>query len=192
MPGRFRMKKPGRAVLDPDERELREMLTPLTDALTDPDEGRRQDNVGRLLVLCPPQVLTRLLDRLVELAAARNAAVRRQARASLTQAGPAAVPALKFALTNRRRRGLQRAAAETLTAIVPLLGPDRLVNLANDATIVGLLSGDKAFHEALGKLRAAIRTALDQAARPTVRWPGPPVPAARTPPADTTQRPSGE
>jgi hypothetical protein len=151
------MNKPGRALLDPDERELREMLTPLADALTDPDDGRRRDNVARLLPMCPRAVWVRLLDRLVELAASRNGAVRRQARASLLQVGPAAVAALTVALINSRRPGLQRAAAETLEAVAPRLAPDRLSRLGADAMIVGFSSPDESVRTAAAKLSAAVR-----------------------------------
>jgi hypothetical protein len=105
-----------------------------------------------------------LLDRLVELAASRDTAVRRQARASLLQAGQAAVPALKAALRRRRRPRLVEAAAGVLAAVLPGLGQAELLNLAMDLTIIAITSRDESARGVLAGLCAAVRAALDRSA----------------------------
>jgi HEAT repeats len=141
----------------PRPSDIDEMLQPLLDALTDPDDDRRRGHVRHLLAAAQPPALGVVVDRLVELLAAPKASVRRQAAATLTEIGPPALPALRSALVARGRPRVQRVAGEILAAVAPRLRPDQRTGLSFDAMIVGLQTHDAAVQGAASRLIAAVR-----------------------------------
>src|SRR6516225_1162446 len=76
---------------DPGESLIQERLTPLVEALTDPDESCRRAAVEHVLRTCIPTVIGRLIERLVDLLNGDRTTCR-QALASLAQFGGRAVP----------------------------------------------------------------------------------------------------
>jgi hypothetical protein len=78
---------------DPGESLIQERLTPLVEALTDPDEPYRRAAVVHVLRTCIPAVIERLIGRLADHLDGAGT-TQRQALASLAQFRGRAVPAL--------------------------------------------------------------------------------------------------
>jgi len=156
-----RLKRAG-GVPSAAEWEIQGMLTPLVEALTDPDGDRRWDNVRRFLAECTsPPLLARLAARLVELLGSRKASTRRRAAASLAQIGSSAVPALSLALLKGRNATLKRAAAGVLMLLAPRLPLRQLLDLSYDVPITASLTNDASVRAALATLEAVVRQALE-------------------------------
>ena len=163
------------------------LAIPLLDALTDPDEPRRQAAAAHVLGTCTPAVVALLCRGLVERLVAGPREGRRAARALLVQFGAAAVPALYYRLLHARASAAQLALVEVLAAIgagLPFRGRQ---DLMLDLIIVrGRAAGGSA-RQAIDRAVATLRRLNGRAAR-AGRAPGlktPPVPCPMA------QRPSG-
>jgi hypothetical protein len=141
------------------------LAAPLLDALTDPDESRRQAAARHVLRTCVPAVVALVCRLLVERLLAGPLEGRRAARASLVQAGAAAVPALYCRLLHARNPGTQLALVEALAAIgagLPALGRvDRMLDLM----IVRGRAADGAVVEAIDRALATLRRLNERDAR---------------------------
>jgi hypothetical protein len=159
-----RRKAPGPA--RPAAPSLAEALAaPLLDALTDPDESRRQANTAHVLRACLPVTLALLCQGLVERLLAGPLEGRRSARASLVQAGAAAVPALYWRLLHARNPGTQLALVEALAAIGAGLPAPGRVDLMVDLMIVRGRAADGAVVEAIDRAVASLRRLNERAGR---------------------------
>ena len=130
---------------------------PLVDALCDPDEPHRQANTAHVLRTCIPATLALLCQGLVERLLAGPLEGRRAARASLTQVGAAAVPALYCRLLGARGAGTQLALVGALTAIGQGLSTRGRVDLMLDLAIVRGRAADGAVVEAIDRAVATLR-----------------------------------
>src|SRR5262249_6550242 len=110
-------------------------LTPMVEAMTDPDEARRQAAVEHVLRACIPAALDHLADRLVDLLGGSGPA-RQQALASLAQFGDRALPYLTRQFMRTRSAPLQGGIVEVLTRIVGGLGPDQRFDLLTEMMIL--------------------------------------------------------
>jgi hypothetical protein len=174
-----RRKAPGPA--RPAAPSLAEALAaPLLDALTDPDEARRQAAARHVLRTCVPAVVALVCRLLVERLLAGPLEGRRAARASLAQVGAAAVPALYCRLLGARGAGTQLALVEALTAIGQGFSPGGRVDLIFDLMIARGRAADGAVVEAIDGAVATLRRLNERAARagrapglktPSVPWP---------------------
>ena len=176
-----RRKAPGPA--RPAAPSLAEALAaPLVDALTDPDEQRREAAAGHVLRTCVPAVVALLCRCLVERLLAGPLEGRRAARASLLQVGAAAMPALYYQLLGASGAGTQLVLVEALAAIgVGLPTPGR-VELMLDLAIVRGRAADGAVVEAIDRAVATLRRLNERDARPGERLPrGPGQPAGAAP-----------
>ena len=159
-----RRKAPGRA--RPPAPSLAEVLAaPLLDALTDPDEPHRQANTAHVLRTCLPATLALLCQGLVERLLDGPLEGRRSARASLLQAGAAAVPALYWRLLHARNPGTQLALVEALAAIGAGLPAPGRVDRMLDLAIVRGRAAHGAVVEAIDAAIATLRRLIERAAR---------------------------
>ena len=159
-----RRKAPGPA--RPAAPSLAEALAaPLVDALTDPDEQRREAAARHVLRTCVPAVVALLCRGLVERLLAGPLEGRRSARASLEQVGAAAVPALYCRLLGARGAGTQLALVGALTAIGQGLSTRGRVDLMLDLAIVRSRAADGAVVEAIDAAVATLRRLNERAAR---------------------------
>ena len=159
-----RRKAPGPA--RPAAPSLAEALAaPLVDALTDPDEARRQAAAGHVLRTCVPAVVALLCRCLVERLLAGPLEGRRAARASLLQVGAAAVPALYCRLLHARNPGTQLALVEALAAIGQGLPPGGRVELMVDLMIVRGRADDDSARQAIDAAIATLRRLNERAGR---------------------------
>jgi hypothetical protein len=138
---------------------------PLVDALCDPDEPHRQAATGHVLRTCFPATLALLCQGLVERLLAGPAEGRRAARASLLQAGAAAVPALYWRLLHARNPGTQLALVEALAIIGAGLPTPGRVELMLDLMIVRGRAADGAVVEAIDRAVATLRRLNERAGR---------------------------
>ena len=161
-----RRKAPGPA--RPAAPSLAEALAaPLVDALTDPDEARRQAAAGHVLRTCLPAVVSLVCRLLVERLLAGPAEGRRAARASLLQVGAAAVPALYCRLLGARGAGTQIALVEALTAVAAHLPARGRQDLLLDLAIVQGRAADDTARQAIDGALATLRRLNERDASPT-------------------------
>src|SRR6516164_9486882 len=159
-----RRKAPGPA--RPAAPSLAEALAaPLVDALTDPDEARRQAAAGHVLRTCVPAVVALLCRCLVERLLAGPLEGRRSARASLLQVGAAAVPDLYCRLLHARNPGTQLALVEALAVIGAGLPTSGRMDLMVDLMIVRGRAADGAVVEAIDGAVATLRRRNERDAR---------------------------
>jgi hypothetical protein len=141
------------------------LAVPLVDALTDPDEARRQASTRHVLQTCIPAAVALVCRLLVERLLAGPTGVRRSARASLTQVGAAAVPALYCRLLGARGAGTQLALVEALAAIGAGLPARDRVDRMLDLVIVRGRAADGAVVEAIDRAVATLRRLNERAGR---------------------------
>jgi hypothetical protein len=141
------------------------LAAPLLDALTDPDEARRQANTRHVLRTCIPAVVALLCQGLVERLLAGPLEGRRSARASLAEVGAAAVPALYCRLLGARGAGTQLALVEALAAIGQGLSPGGRVDLIFDLVIVRGRATDGSARQAIDGAVATLRRLNERDAR---------------------------
>jgi hypothetical protein len=103
----------------------------------------------------------------VERLLAGPAEVCQAARASLVQAGAAAVPALNFRLLHARGAGTQVALVQVLTAIGEGLSACGRVDLTLDLAVVRGRATDGTVVEAIDRAVATLRRLNERAASPT-------------------------
>ena len=133
------------------------LAAPLVDALTDPDEQRREAAARHVLRTCIPATLALLCQGLVERLLAGPLEGRRAARASLLQVGAAAAPALYYRLLGARGARTQLALVEALATIgVGLPARDRVDRML-DLVIVRGRAADGAVVEAIDAAVATLR-----------------------------------
>jgi hypothetical protein len=96
-------------------------LSPVVEALTDPDEGRRQTAVAEARLRLPFIVLRMLAKRLVDLLSGDDEVLRRQASASLIGLGRPAVWPLCIHLLTVETVPLQLTLIRILGGIAPTL-----------------------------------------------------------------------
>ena len=133
------------------------LAAPRLDALTDPDEQRREAAARHVLRTCVPAVVALLCRGLVERLLAGPLEGRRSARASLEQVGAAAVPALYCRLLHARSPGTQLALVEALAAIGAGLPTPGRVDRMLDLAIVRGRAADGAVVEAIDGAVATLR-----------------------------------
>jgi hypothetical protein len=146
------------------------LAVPLVDALTDPDEPRRQA-ARHVLRTCIPAVVALLSRLLVERLLAGPAECRRAARASLVQVGAAAVPALYCPLLRARGAGTQLALIDALAAIGVRLSPRARVDLMLDLMIVRGRAADDSARQAIDGAVATLRRLNERAGSPPAGGP---------------------
>jgi hypothetical protein len=149
---------------DPGESLIQERLTPLVEALTDPDESCRRAAVEHVLRTCIPTVIGRLIERLVDLLNGDRTTCR-QALASLAQFGGRAVPALTLRFTRTRSVILQRGIVEALTRMAPGLKQEERIDLLTEVLAMGRFAADASVSWDLAGLLAVARTANEADAR---------------------------
>jgi hypothetical protein len=142
------------------------LAVPLVDALTDPDEQRREAAARHVLRTCVPAVVALLCRGLVERLLAGPLEGRRSARASLEQVGAAAVPALYCRLLGARGAGTQLALVEALTAIGSGLPTRDRIDLMLDLGIVRGRAADESARQAIDRAVATLRRLNERASRP--------------------------
>jgi hypothetical protein len=147
-----------------DERLIHERLTPLVEALTDPDEACRRAAIEQVRRTCIPAVVGRLIDRLVGLLGGEDAS-RGPALASLAEFGARALPSLTLKFTRTRDAALQRGILETLRRIVPRLKVGDQIDLLTETMILARFAADEWVSRALAGLVAVARRASEAAAR---------------------------
>ena len=133
------------------------LAAPLLDALTDRDEQRREVAARHVLRTCLPAAVALLCRGLVERLLAGPLEGRRSARASLVQAGAAAVPALYYRLLGASGAGTQLALVEALAAIGAGLPTRGRIDLMLDLAIVRGRAADGAVVEAIDRAVATLR-----------------------------------
>jgi hypothetical protein len=141
------------------------LAAPLLDALTDPDEPHRQANTAHVLRTCLPATLALLCQGLVERLLDGPLEGRRSARASLLQAGAAAVPALYYRLLGATGAGTQLVLVEALAAIGAGLPVRDCVDRMLDLAIVRGRAAHGAVVEAIDAAIATLRRLIERAAR---------------------------
>jgi hypothetical protein len=141
------------------------LAAPLVDALTNPDEQRRQAAARHALRTCIPAVVALLCRCLVERLLAGPAEGRRAARASLLQVGAAAVPAAYFRLLHARDSAAQLALVEVLATIGQGLSPRGRVDLIFDLAIIRGRAADDSARHATDAAIATLRRLNERAAR---------------------------
>ena len=141
------------------------LAAPLLDALTDPDEPHRQANTAHVLRTCLPAVVALVCRLLVERLLAGPLEGRRSARASLVQAGAAAVPALYWRLLHARNPGTQLALVEALAVIGAGLPTPGRVDLIFDLVIVRGRATDGSARQAIDGAVATLRRLNERDAR---------------------------
>jgi hypothetical protein len=141
------------------------LAAPLLDALTDPDEARRQASTRHVLRTCLPAVVALLCRCLVERLLAGPLEGRRAARASLVQVGAAAVPALNCRLLGARNPGTRLALVGALAAIGAGLPTPGRVDRMLDLAIVRGRAADGAVVEAIDAAVATLRRLNERAGR---------------------------
>jgi hypothetical protein len=139
------------------ERHVQEQLTPLVQALLNPDESRRRAVVEHVLRACLPAVVARLVNRLVELLGQGGEVARRQAIACLAQFGHPALPALLLHFQRGHRAAVQRDVLAALRQMAPGLGPSQAVSLMQEVATLAPFAADEAvclgLAEAIARLR---------------------------------------
>jgi hypothetical protein len=143
------------------------LAAPLVDALTDPDEARRQAAAGHVLRTCLPAVVSLVCRLLVERLVLGAAEGRPAARASLLQVGAAGVPALYCRLLHARGAGTQLALIDALAAIGERLSPRGRVDLMLDLMIVRARAIDGSARQAIDAAVATLRRLNERAASAT-------------------------
>ena len=141
------------------------LAAPLLDALTDPDEQRRQAAARHVLRTCVPAVVALLCRCLVERLVLGAAEGRPAARASLVQFGAAAAPAVYCRLLHARSPAAQLALVEALAAIGAGLPARDRVDRMLDLVIVRGRAADGAVVEAIDGAVATLRRLNERAAR---------------------------
>jgi HEAT repeat protein len=149
---------------DPSEARIHERLTPLVEALTDPDESSRRTAVEQIRRTCIPAVVGRLIDWLVGLLGDEDV-THQQALASLAEFGARALPSLTLRFTRTRDAVLQRGILEALKRIVPGLKVGEQIDLLTETLILGRFAADESVSRALAGLVAVARRASEAAAR---------------------------
>ena len=137
---------------------VREALTPLVNALTQPDEAARQAAVRHVLAVCLPQVIRLLCERLVERLLQGGEATCRLALASLVEIGGPAARVVADRLTGTRASGVQVRLADTLAAIgerLPQADPDWYIDVGIARRLAASDEARKAIDRAAGVMRAA-------------------------------------
>jgi hypothetical protein len=147
-----------------DERLIHERLTPLVEAITDPDESRRRAAVEQIRRTCIPAVVGRLIDRLVGLLGGEDV-THQQALASLSEFGALALPSLTLKFTRTRDAALQRGILEALQRIVPGLKVGEQIDLLTETLILDRFAADESVSRASARLVAVARRASEAAAR---------------------------
>ena len=147
------------------EKRLQRRLTPLVQALTEPDEPQRRAAAEHVLQVCLPAVVARLADRLVGLLRTGGGTARRQAAVSLVQFGARSLPALVVKFTKARGAGKQLAIAEVLYGIAPGLGQDERVKLLADLMLLARFALDITAAAAIARVVLALRQAEEAQAR---------------------------
>jgi HEAT repeat protein len=154
--------RPARRPLN--EPMIQQHLTPLVQALLDPDDVCRQKVVAHVQQNCIPAVITRLMRRLVDLLGSGHEDARPQAMASLIQFGDKAVPALIHEFTLARHAALQQDVIQVLLQIAPRLDQDQRCDLMTDMVMLGRFAADDSVVLGFRKLVAVLRLANDNAA----------------------------
>jgi hypothetical protein len=149
---------------DPRAPLLQERLTPLVEALTDPDESRREAVVEFVVRKCLPALVARLIERLVELLGGAGTTCR-QALASLVQFGGRAVPSLTLRFTRTRSVAKQRGIVEALTRMAPGLKQEERTDLMTEVLALGRFAADASVCRDLAVLVAVARRANEAASR---------------------------
>jgi hypothetical protein len=140
-----------------DEKEVQRAVTTLAKFLTDPDELRRRAAVEYVVRACLPEVVARLVDRLVRRLGAGDGTARRQVAASLVQFGPRSLPTLVVKFRKARGAGKQLAITEVLYQIAPGLGPDERLKLMAELMILARFARDASVAAGLGRVAAVLR-----------------------------------
>jgi hypothetical protein len=138
---------------------------PLVDALTDPDESRREAAARHVLRTCVPAAVALLCRCLVERLLAGPLEGRRSARASLAQVGAAAVPALYCRLLHALGAGTQVALVEALATVGAHLPARGRQDLLLDLAIVRGRAADDSARQAIDAAVATLRRQNELAAR---------------------------
>jgi hypothetical protein len=136
---------------------VREALTPLVDALAQPDEAARQAAVRHVRAVCLPQVIRLLCERLVE-RLFQGGETSRLALASLVEIGAPAARVVAGRLTGTRAAGVQVRLADALAAIaerLPQADPDWYIDVGIARRLAASDEARKAIDRAAGVLRAA-------------------------------------
>ena len=148
---------------DPSEARIHERLTPLVDALADPDDSRRRTAVEQVVRTCIPAVVGRLIERLVNMLGEGTS--RGPALASLAGFGNRALPSLTLRFTRTRDPALQSGIVEALTQIAPGLPLAQRLDLMTEIMILARFAADESVSRALDRLVAVARRATEAAAR---------------------------
>jgi len=109
------------------DRTLHDMLIPVVGLLTDPDEARRRDAMGRIKRGAIPALRSMLIDRLIDVLRSRDTSACERAVASLVEFGEDALPALYHAALQARKPALQKRLVEVLCRVGCELSPRRRV-----------------------------------------------------------------
>jgi hypothetical protein len=126
---------------DPGESVIQERLTPLVEALVHPDESCRRAAVEHVVRTCIPALITRLIERLMELLGG-SGTTQRQALASLVQFGGRALPILTLRFTRTRSPTKQRAIVEARTRMAPGLKQEERIDLLTEVLALGRFAAD--------------------------------------------------
>src|SRR5262249_7513484 len=119
----------------PSQHMIQEMLGPLVQGLTDPDEPRRQSAVRHVQQTCVPAVITPLIDRLGDLLGG-SGIVQRQAVASLAGFWPRALPALTLRFSGSRSVVVQQGIVAVFAAVARGLDRDGRLGLMTELLIL--------------------------------------------------------
>jgi hypothetical protein len=140
---------------------------PLVDALTDPDESRREAAARHVLRTCVPAAVAIVCRLLVERLVLGAAEGRPAARASLAQFGAAAAAAVYSRLLHTRGSAAQLALVEVLAAIGAGLPARGRVDLIFDLAIVRGRAANDSVRQAIDEAVATLRRLAERAASPT-------------------------
>jgi hypothetical protein len=143
----------------PSQHRIQEMLGPLVQGLTDPDEPRRLAAVRHVQQTCVPAVLALLIDRLVALLGG-SGTVQRQAVASLVQFGPRALPALTLRFSRSRSAAVQQGIIGALTAVARGLDRDGRLALMTELLSLLRVAAEESIRESVARLLAGLRSSL--------------------------------
>jgi hypothetical protein len=133
-----------------------EKLNVLVEYLIGADETLRQATVAAVLQAPHGSVRQTLINRVLTALGSRSAVTRRQAAASLTAFGRAAVPPLLLAVMRGRGTALRVRAAELLGVIGPRLGTQDRVGLLLDLDAATVLVRDGAVAAACARAFTAV------------------------------------
>jgi hypothetical protein len=146
---------------------IQQHLTPLVQALLNPDDACRRKVVGHVQQTCIPAVIGRLIRRLVDFLGSGNEDARPHAIASLAQFGEQALPALTHEFTLTRSAALQQDIIQLLLQIAPRLDQDQRCDFMTEMIALGRFGTDESIELGFRKLAAVLRRANESAAEIT-------------------------